>query len=45
MEITEKTGDTVTERNVEDDITDKDRSSWSKTLGRRGGRMLERLLR
>ena len=38
--------DEVTVRNCEDDLgTYNDRSSWTKSISRRSGKMLEKLLR
>ena len=44
MEIIQDTKDPVIERNTEDDISN-DRSSWTKSLSKRGGKIFERLLR
>ena len=38
--------DEVTVRNIEDDLSYiKDRGSWTQTLSRKSGKMIERLLR
>ena len=44
MDIKENTKDEVIERNTEDDISSNDRSSWTKSLSKRGGKIMQRLL-
>ena len=42
----ENVKDEVIVRNIEDDLTTyNDRSSWTKSISKRGGKMFERLLR